>query len=123
MGALDSVMRPYKLCVGVLISIVHDNATILQPAKREECDMSSHTICPCRNFISGFAHRLNQLSLAKMAVTVAQDISSPEDAVTFLQEVNPAGRTYYEPALQAQQCRCTAILPCRVQRGGGARIV
>lgn len=85
--------------------------------------MSSHTICPCRNFISGFAHRLNQLSLAKMAVTVAQDISSPEDAVTFLQEVNPASRTYYKPALQAQQCRCTAILLCRVRRGGGSRNV
>jgi hypothetical protein len=42
---------------------------------------------PCRNFISGFAHRLNQLSLAKMAVTVAQDFSSPEEAVAFLQEV------------------------------------
>lgn len=41
----------------------------------------------CRNFISGFAPRMNQLSLAKMAVTVSREFSSPEDAANFLQEV------------------------------------
>lgn len=41
----------------------------------------------CRNFISGFAHRLNQLSLAKIAVAVSREFSSPDEAVNFLQEV------------------------------------
>lgn len=47
----------------------------------------------CRSFISGFAHRLNQLSLAKMAVTVSREFSSPEDAANFLQEVRRHTRT------------------------------
>jgi len=40
-----------------------------------------------RNFIAGFSQRLNQLSVAKLAVTVSRDFSSPEDATAFLQEV------------------------------------
>lgn len=67
--------------------------------QRRECGNKLVTTLPpvedvicrcCRNFISGFAHRLNQLSLAKLAVTVSREFGTPNEAVSFLQEVRLA---------------------------------
>lgn len=41
-----------------------------------------------RNFIATVSQRLNQLSVAKLAVTVSQQFEAPEEAISFLQEVH-----------------------------------
>lgn len=41
-----------------------------------------------RNFIATVSQRLNQLSVAKLAVKVSQEFEAPEEAISFLQEVH-----------------------------------
>ena len=111
-------MPPYKRCAGALVSSANDIASLDAADWAQESRESCHTTNCCRNFISGFAHRLNQLSLAKMAVTVAQDISSPEEAVTFLQEVSRLAVHAAGLANEAMALNCHVALRRGKQRQG-----